>query len=572
MRLLRLDFGDDLHRLDLHPLVTVVDDLSFEQQCQLFTAVRELARGTARSFCGLVEHRGVLTEVQQLGDFEIDERRRSAFDVVLHVDHPDEGHRLIGIEAEIEQCRHQAEIDAVTLEELRADLKPSLFPDVVGLRSRIKPAALSGSSPIEADSALLEAVLAAIDRIDSHSRYEERTSPEVDDLLNRWSAFVETRDHHRQHLHSLEQQMDHARDRVREAEASLTRAEEAARPVVLSMAEEARMEALAEREDSTHGVWWRRNSELSTEERQELDGLLAKVGVGSLTEYFMFRLAPDSDPDLQAAIERARHGLAEAEAELHEIEQAVQTDPVVVELGIEESLLRTEAKAHLGAVVPEDVAAGLRELTERYDHPGWIEAVNQLDRLLHDGGIMTRPAHGDEPDQLVDWARSWVEGVQSTRAPGPLPEPDDIELLRQELDEAERKLVRHHRALTRIQGVQDRLASSRNRLNQLQRLADQLRQVHAITADEVVDSVFPVVEQVRSDLGYAVPIVISGSLPHLSATEITRFMDRLEHLAKRVQVIVLTGRSEPAQWVERSGPTRALHSSGSARSLWSSLP
>ncbi len=630
MRLLRLDFGDELHRLDLHPLVTVIDDLSSDQQQQLFTAVRELARGTARSFRGLVEHRGALIEVQRPGDLAINEQRRCAYDVVLHLDdHLDAGEPA-GLEAEIEKCRRQAEVDAVRLEEVRADLKPSLWADVVLLRSRIEwggnepavpdsarwsstpasirpdtssPATVSRSSSVEpADDGAhfgleadrLELVVAAIDRVDFHPRYVEGFSPEIEELLSRWSKFVEVREGHGEHLSVLEQQLDEAREGVRRAENALIQAEEAAKPVLLSNTDEARLETLAERAESTGGGWRRKSSGLSPEEKQELDDLMAKVGVRSWTEYSMFRLAPDVAPEREEAIDQARLDLSESEARLHQAEVAVGADPVAMELEAEYSRLRSEATTYLGAVVPNDVGAGLRELAERLDNPKWLEAVHELDRLLHDQGVTEFLLAQDDPDQLVEWARIWIDYEQSRLAAGPSPEvavdvmpvgndtdsvpstpatePEDLATMRRTLDEVERELVRHRRALNRIRVVGARAAASNERLDHLQRLADRVRGLHSATAKEVVDSVSPVIHQIRSDLGYAVPIVLSGSLPHLSPSEILRFMDQVEDLAGQVQIIMVAGRSEAVDWAVRSGPARALHVTGSARSLWSTLP
>lgn len=630
MRLLRLDFGDDLHRLDLHPLVTVVDDLSPDQQLQLFAAVRDLARGTARSFRGLVEHGGDLTEVRPPSDLTIDEQRRCPYDVVLHLDdHLEEGD-TDGLEAEIDRCQRQAEIDAVRLEELRADLKPSLWADVVLLRSRIEsqapapsstpsatrssisPAMTSASGPAgepdppppmgddagrDAERDRLEAVVAAIAGIESRPRYVERFSPEVEDLLSRWSRFVEVREQHGEHLSMLEQQLDEAREQVRRAEAELVEAEDAAKPVMLSDAEEARLEELAERAEFTGGGWRRRSGGLSSEEQQELDELLAKVGVRSWTEYSMFRLAPDVAPDLQEAIDGARRKLAEADSGLQQAEVAVESDPVAMELETEYERLRSEATTHMGAMVPNDVGAGLRELVERRDNPEWVDAVHQLDRLLHHQRVTDTLLAEEDPDQLLDWARIWVDYERARLAedPGPAPEvgrgstgahavpvysgppaadaaPEDIEDMRRALDEAERKLVRHRRALDRIRVVQARAAASSERLAHLQRLAERAPGPCAATADEVIASVSPVVHQIRSDLGYAVPIVMSGSLPLLASSEIARLMDHVEDLATRVQVIVVSARPEAIDWAAASGPSRALHSTGAARSLWSTLP
>lgn len=63
MRLLRLDLGCGGVTLDLHPLVTVVSGLGDRERHELIDSIRALAGGRASGICGLVQHQGLLLEL-----------------------------------------------------------------------------------------------------------------------------------------------------------------------------------------------------------------------------------------------------------------------------------------------------------------------------------------------------------------------------------------------------------------------------------------------------------------------------------------------------------------------------
>lgn len=63
MRLLRLDLGCGGVILDLHPLVTVVSGLGDRERHELTDSIRALAGGRASGICGLVQHQGLLLEL-----------------------------------------------------------------------------------------------------------------------------------------------------------------------------------------------------------------------------------------------------------------------------------------------------------------------------------------------------------------------------------------------------------------------------------------------------------------------------------------------------------------------------
>lgn len=63
MRLLRLDFRDPKATLDIHPLLTVVSAQDSAIQPPLYAALRRLSRGETMGLRGLIQHGGLLFEL-----------------------------------------------------------------------------------------------------------------------------------------------------------------------------------------------------------------------------------------------------------------------------------------------------------------------------------------------------------------------------------------------------------------------------------------------------------------------------------------------------------------------------
>ena len=150
-----------------------------------------------------------------------------------------------------------------------------------------------------------------------------------------------------------------------------------------------------------------------------------------------------------------------------------------------------------------------------------------------------------------------------TEDDGPEPEQRTPEQIEQELAEARQGLVRHRRALARIEAVERAAVQSAARLAELKRrYQDRVEAPELSTAAEVLAMITPVAEQAVSELGSSVPIVVVGEMPDLDRREIQSLMAGLEGLAQHVQVVLISGRSEVAEWVGSAGLERAGITSG----------
>ncbi|MDH5522263.1 MAG: hypothetical protein OEZ14_17210, partial [Acidimicrobiia bacterium] len=469
MRFLRLDFGDDLHSLDLHPLVTVVSGLSAQHQRQLFESVRRFATGSTAGVRGLIEHDGELVDLDGRSKDRLDALHTST-DVVVYVDGAgDSAHRLVGLQAEIDQWQRQAAIAAVIVEEIRADLDPSLKAKVAELRRMVDPMGVGGNDLSEASTQQVRyaAARAAFERVQSTGRYVRKVDPVVDDLIDQWDRYQALRRENEEHLSNLEGEVERAKQAVEQAMARKAHAESQAKPVLLTTEEEARLEALSEL-DSEGGKGWRRKG-LTDEEQAEMKALLDKVGVNSWTEYWVFRTAPTASAERRAAVADATKELELAVERQERIEQLAASDQVYLELDVSLNRIRKEAKQHLGAVVPKDLGAALKGLIDEVESPEWLAALNDLRDVLASNDL--RPPYGYEPDEILGWTASWLEAEARLQESGDLDAgraPEEIESLKVELARAEEHLLRHRRALIRIERAEKSAQAASDRLERLQ--------------------------------------------------------------------------------------------------------
>jgi hypothetical protein len=559
MRFLRLDFGDDLYSLDLHPLVTVVSGLSSQHQRQLFDSVRRFALGSSVGVRGLIEHAGLLVELDGQAKERL-EQVTTGSDVVIYVDGAENGNQLVGLQAEIDQWERQAAIDAVVVEEIRADLNPSLKAKVAGLRRTLDPMNLSDGDLEDASAQQVRysAARRAYDRVVATQRYVDKVDPAVAELLAQWEDYQGRRQENDEHLSRLESDVSRARQTVEEANARLQAAEQAAKPVLLSGPEEARLEALSEL-DSGGGKGWRRKG-LTVEEQAEKQALLDKVGVASWTEYSVFRMAPTASPEKQKAVIEATKELELAEERLRRVEETASNDETYVELEIAVGQIRKEARELLGAVVPSDIGSALQGLINQVENPEWIVALNDLRDVLASNDL--RPPYGYEPDEIMGWTSSWLEAEarlqESTDPSDDGPTTEELEELRGELATAEQYLLRHRRALVRIERAEKAAAASRDRLERLRlQLTERSARSGPTTADDIVALIQPVVTRVAADAGCSLPIIVAGTMNGLVSREIEILMTELEELAQKVQIIVVTSRPEAITWANEVGLRRA---------------
>jgi len=569
MRFLRLDFGDDLHSLDLHPLVTVVSGLSAQHQRQMFEAVRRFSAGSTERIRGLIEHEGDLVELDGRSTDRLGEINTST-DTIVYVDATaDSANRLVGLQAEIDQWERRTAIAAVVVEEIRADLDPSLKAKVAELRRKVDPMGVGRNGLSEASTQQVRYVAArsAYERVLNTQRYIRKVDPTVANLIEQWDHYQALRRDNEDHLRALETDVDRASQTVEQARARKRQAEAEAKPVLLTTEEEARLEALFEL-DSSGGKGWRRKG-LSPEEQAERQQLLDKVGVNSWTEYWVFRTAPTASAERQAAVADATKALELAIERQHRVEQQAASDKVYLELDVSLNRIKKEAREHLGAVVPKDLGAALQSLIDEVESPEWLAALNELRDVLASNDL--RPPYGYEPDEILGWTASWLEAearLQESGDPDAGRSPEEIEALKQELARAEEYLLRHRRALIRIERAEKSARAASDRLERLQlQLEERQTRSGPSTADDVIAFVRPVLDRVSMDTDCSVPVVVTGSMPDLDDREVQILMAELEKMAQKVQVIFVTTRTEATSWAGEVGLRRAVLCDGATGSV-----
>ncbi|MDH3300083.1 MAG: hypothetical protein OES24_06215 [Acidimicrobiia bacterium] len=564
MRFLRLDFGDDLHSLDLHPLVTVVSGLSPQHQRHLFESVRRFSTGSTAGVRGLIEHDGELVELDGRSKDSLDSLNTTS-DVVVYVDGAaDSANRLVGLQAEIDQWQRRTAIADVVVEEIRADLDPSLKAKVVELRRLVDPMGVETNDLSEASTQQVRYAAArnAYERVQATERYMRKVDPVVADLIEQWDRYQTLRRDNEEHLANLEGEVERAKQAVEQARAKKAHAESEAKPVLLTTQEEARLEALSEL-DSEGGKGWRRKG-LTDEEQAEMQALLDKVGVNSWTEYWVFRTAPTASAERRATVAEATKELELAIERQQRVEQLAASDQVYLELDVSLNRIRKESKEYLGAVVPKDLGAALKGLIDEVESPEWLAALNDLRDVLASNDL--RPPYGYEPDEILGWTASWLEAEARLQESGDEDSnrgAEELESLKQELARAEEHLLRHRRALIRIERAEKSARAASERLERLQlQMAERQTRTAPSTADDVIAFIRPVLDRVSLDAGESIPVVVTGSMPDLDAREMQILMSELEKTAENVQIIVVTNRTEAISWAGEVGLRRAVLCNG----------
>ncbi len=574
MRLLRFDFGSEFRSIDLHPLLNVVSGLSPGHQRQLFDAVQTLASGSTIGVRGLVEHDGLLVELDGKPHEPFAGAVTSA-DVVVYADEKSTGASLLSFEDEVAFWKRREAIDTALLEEIRADLDAAAKSEVANLRRRLEPdLKLDGFdsdddhddvSGHDVNELRREVVKLSVGEVQSTDRHIVEGDPRVLELLERWESFVAVRAEHESHLEQIRLSIESQQAKWKESSRTLAEARADARPIRLTTEEATRLEQLCEA-NSEGG-----RKSLNDAERTEMEELFARVGVSSWTEYALSR----SNPRIPAAKLEA---VAAAERQVSIDEQAVaaarheaSTDPVSAQMGKTLAAMKDDARPFLGAVMPNDLGAGLRALITKADNPEWLQAINRLRDTLSSNDL--QPPYGVGPSEVLGWAEAWLAGQDALNDdPSDSSQVDDAnenaspEVLRASLQEAERRLVRHRRALSRIEGAERRATLSQVRLDRIhQQMEKRAAATTPQSASEILQFLEPILRQMQADGGGQVPIVIAGSMPDLDATEINELVSTLQRLSKKLQVLIVTNRGEALAaatefGLEQAGITRGLKS------------
>ena len=554
MRLLRLDLANGRSTIDLHPFVTVASGLRAAELDEVLETVRRLARGSTVGIRGLVQNQGILVDLDGYGDDRV--LAITGANVVIDCESA-ATMGIAGLRAQIEQTTRREEIDAVVVEEIRADLDPAARARVALLQAELGPD----------DAVSLAKLDEEIERLDASIRAATALPPilqeatdEILELRRRWAEHEARRADAEGHFATLMSSVKYAEDRAVLARGFADRARDAAKPVLLSRSEEARLEALSflDQDDRRKGKW---KKVLRPEEEQEKSELLGRVGVESWTAYTMYRAAPTSSPEKLAVAESAELALAEAESMLNEARSRLANDELTAELNSSEDSIRTDARAYLGHLLPADVGAALRELVVERPNPAWLEAVRKLNEQLPSiepptVESATSPIEAelsdDEAHRVVVAAERWLDTKKRERA------DIDFDRLRAELDDASRTLKRHEQALTRLERAEAAVASSRRRLAELR----DLLAAHSDGAGGAVDAamalVAPVVAQIEQEADGSVPVAVIGRFETLGDADIHRLMDELGRFADQVQILVVSEHPTLASWVQDAGLERAL--------------
>lgn len=581
MRLLRFDFRDEFSSVDLHPLITVVSGLDPARQRQLLEAVRRLSNGSTVGLRGLVEHQGLLVELDAgtgdpLGSVTTDAP------VLIYVDGVAIQSSEIGLQAEIDQLERQAAIDAVAVEEIRADLDLAVRARALEIRRLLQPGADEPGTPgLSPRKLMIATIRHAYEEATAHEAELAHCDPAVLDLLERWEEHHTLLRDSEDHLTELRAAVSEHESVVSERSAELDAAAQAARPVLLNPEQEARLETLTDAfnaADNSGGssLLGMRKRGLSDEDEAERQALLNLVGVRSWTEYSVFRMSPTASQEQLAGVAAAEADLAKAQQALDGVRAKAASDPVASKLHNDFERLKLDCQPFLGVLVPNDIGAALREQIVQIENPDWAAAMNQLRDALSSNDL--HHPYGLEPDEILGWTDSWLRAQESfdnaEDAEAQQATADDASVSALDVDGVERDLeaesreinqllIRHNRALSQIDKAERSAIRSAMRVRELKKqLRARTTGPEVETAAAVLAMVAPVAEQILRDVGGSLPLVVVGDMADLPYGEVEAMMGALEEVATQVQVIMLTPHEGVADWVLRAGLHRASHAAG----------
>ncbi len=551
MRILRLDLGTELGTVDLHPFVSIVHDLSPVQRQGLLDAVRSLASGSEPVPSGLVENNGVLTElpaegIAGLGPFTTEDVVASVD--AMAIDDAD----IPAIRAQLDQVRKQAQIDAVYVEEVRADLVPSALADVQRIKDHLAGVARPDAEQIEAEENIA-AVRGALERVATIDPVLRETRPEVAGLIERWEQ-------HRGLVAGAKDHLDALNRDIQKAEAELTRCLEAlaeakqrAVPVVLTSAEDSRLTDLSTESFDKKG----RGRKRSEEEDAEMEALLAKVGQTTYANYVMYRLDPQPSAEHGALVQSAEMSVDNARTRADDARAVLANDDVAFDLKRDYDEIKDEARVHLGPMLPEDLGSALAGFVNETTNPEWLEGMSVLGNELLRAGADSAAIEEVAPEDLSQIAEQWLRNAHmDLDAMREGPNHSELEYA---LELAEARFTRHARAMSRIDRMEAKAAESNAKV------ADMTAQIARAESGEssqasVVETIRTVADRIRSEAGAAAPLVLDGDFSGMNDGEVEFLLTELEALTKEMQIIVVSNRPMAGQWAQGAGLRRALRS------------
>lgn len=551
MRILRLDLGQGRIGVDLHPFLTVVHGVSPLERDDLVDALRRLARGSAAGLRGLVQHQGLLVEMDGSGNGPLTGRAFTTAEVVVDAD-AGSLDDLPRLQALIDQQQRRAEIDAVVVEEVRADLDPAARARLAVLEARLDPGAEAVLARRRAQASRLREAVAALDGL---APTIQEAPDGVPALRQRWERYQSRVEEAEQHFAYLKAAVAQSETRLAVARQAMEVAEREARPVLLTRDEEARLELLSfpGMDESRRGKWRR---VLRPEEQDEMQALLAKVGVESWTAYTVYRTDPVAPAARIEAAAQARRAVDEAEANLAETRAELETDSVSRELNQELLDIRAASRAHLGLMLPPDLGRALRELVVDKANPAWLAAVASLRQSL--ASIDDRPEgidpEADDAQVLAAAATRWLTEMDAADR------DRDDETFQADLGRARRDVDRHRRAMARLPRAEAAATAAEAELNRLRAEAGRHSAGGPLDLDTLLARVAAVATQVAVDARGSLPLVVLGAFAGLTDEELAQVLHRCRELSGGLQVVVVSDRAAARRWAEEAGLAQALAS------------
>jgi len=556
MRILRLDLGFPRGPIDMHPFITVVQDLDPMNREIFIEAIRLLAAGTSSGIRGLLDVENQLIEL--VGDQNPHVGPVTTEDVAVMLD----SLPMLALadpatlRSELDQMSKRAKIQAVHVEEVRADLDPAAAARLQNLRDLMAEGEKEFEAAPTGEVAKLLAKFA-------HLKYQMFDMPAgVTKLIERWKAYSKAAEGSGELEANLASRISICEAAVIGAEREYEEASEAATPKLLSPENEARLEELAH---PTEGR--KRKARARTEEEDaEILELLQLVGQPSYTAYRMYRVAPTALASDRALAESAKGRLVAAREELAQLKMGGGA-PELTELKTELSAIRAAAAEHLGTNLPDDLGPALESLGVVMENPQWLSLSQQLIEEMAEVGVtVPTMSHEDVPTWVSEWLEAYEADPTSTNL------ALDTTELAQGIEQAEIALHNHARAMARIDRLEASAAEARQVVVELEAALANAEDGAPPHPEELLGYLDPILDRIYTQAGGSAPFVIAGEFNGMSDADVVSILDAYMPVSAELQFIVVSERPVVADWARNAGPEQAMLSSAKSTAPGESAP
>jgi hypothetical protein len=542
MRILRLELGFARGPIEMHPFVTAVQGLDPVNREVFIEAVRLLAAGSSSGIRGLLDVNG------QLVDLAGDQNPRvgpvTTEDVAVMLDElPMLAHAdPVSLRAELDQMVKRAKIDAVHVEEVRADLDPAAAARLQNLRDLMNEGEQQSDSMPTGE---VKRMLSMFNDIEPHV-FDMPTG--VVELIERWKTLEIASVNSDELEATLATRVSVAEASVISAEREMDVAVEAATPKLLSNEDETRLEELAH---PTEGRKKKARAR-TDEEEAELETLLCQVGQPSYTAYRMYRVAPTALASDRALVESAKGRLAAAREELAELKLGGGV-PELTELKTELAAIRAAASEHLGTNLPENLGPALQSLGVTMENPAWALLASELKSEMSD--VVGVPVPVMTNTEVPDWVRDWLAAYEAD------PESAKVGLdpaeLARGIAEAEVALQHHARSMARIDRLEAKADDGRRMVAELSAALANAEGGTPPHPEELLGYLDPIIDRIYTQAGGSAPFVIAGEFKGMSDADVVSILDAYKPVSAELQIIVVSDRAIVSQWARQAGPEHA---------------